>query len=132
MAFRMRRDVVADGERITLNELLRRARIEWHGVALDRPDWSDHSHSLALSITSLGGSFRLHLMLNAYWEPLRFELPPAAEKGPRPWRRWIDTSLPSPADVLDRREAPVVSDARYLVQPRSLALLVIPLADGKE
>jgi isoamylase len=44
--FRQRPDVVAEMSAPTLNELLRRAPIEWHGVALNRPDWSDHSHSL--------------------------------------------------------------------------------------
>jgi len=61
-------------------------------------------------------------MLNAYREPLRFELPATAAG---PWRRWLDTSLESPEDVRDWEEAPEVTDANYLVQPHSLALLVI-------
>ena len=79
---------------LSLNQLLRRARIEWHGVALQRPDWSDHSHSLALTLQSLHARFLLHGMLNAYWERLTFELPrvPAEQA----WRRWIDTALDSP------------------------------------
>ena len=52
-AFRQRRDVVREEAALSLNELLRRARIEWHGVALDRPDWGDHSHSLAFTLQSL-------------------------------------------------------------------------------
>jgi glycogen operon protein len=128
LAFRMRRDVVVESPRLTLNDLLRRARLEWHGVALGRPDWSDHSHSLAFTLTSLGGRWRLHGMLNAYWEPLRFELPPAGEAGP--WRRWLDTSLESPEDVVDWEEAPHVTDPTYLVQTRSLALLVTPLDES--
>ena len=52
-AFRQRRDVVAEEATLSLNELLRRARIEWHGVTLDRPDWSEHSHSLAFTLRSL-------------------------------------------------------------------------------
>ena len=55
-AFRQRRDVVAEAGPMTLNELLQRARIEWHGVALNRPDWSDHSHSLAFTLRSLHGA----------------------------------------------------------------------------
>jgi len=38
---------------MTLMELLRRAEIEWHGVALNHPDWSDHSHSIAFTLRSL-------------------------------------------------------------------------------
>ena len=75
-AFRQRRDVVAEEAVLSLNELLRRSQIAWHGVALERPDWGDPSHSLAFTLRSLRGRFLLHVMLNAYWEPLTFEMPP--------------------------------------------------------
>ena len=130
LAFRMRRDVVLDAPRVTLNELLRRARIEWHGVALGGPDWSDHSHSLATTITSFYGNFRLHGIFNAYWEPLRFELPAGGEAGA--WRRWLDTSLESPEDILPWDEAPHIAESSYTAQPRSIAILVLPLARERE
>jgi glycogen operon protein len=130
IAFRMRRDVVLDRARLTLNQLLQRARLEWHGVELGRPDWSEHSHSLAFTLTSLGGRVRLHGMLNAWWEPLRFALPRASEEDGAAWLRWIDTSLPSPEDVVEWEKAPAVADASYLVQPRSMAFLMTPLATG--
>jgi glycogen operon protein len=131
LAFRLRPDVVADHSGLTLNELMRRARIEWHGVELGRPDWSECSHSLAFTITSLRGHFRLHAMLNAYWQPLRFALPaPAAGGGA--WLRWIDTSLASPEDILPWDKAPAVTEERYLVQPRSLAFLVVATTGGEQ
>ena len=74
-AFRQRRDVVAEESNLSLNQLLQRAKIQWSGVTLDAPDWSEHSHSLAITLESLRGRFRLHGMFNAYWEPLAFELP---------------------------------------------------------
>jgi glycogen operon protein len=128
IGFRMRRDLVVDRVRPSLNQLLRHARLEWHGVRLGQPDWSDASHSLAFTTTSLGGRFRLHGMLNAYWEPLRFEVPPSGEPHGGPWRRWIDTALASPADVSEWEEAPAIADSSYLVQPRSVAMLVTPRA----
>ena len=84
---------------LSLNELLRRARIEWHGVALNHPDWSDHSHSLAFTLRSLRARFLLHGMFNAYWEPLTFELPPVPAGSQTAWRRCIDTALASPDDI---------------------------------
>ena len=39
--FRQRRDVVAEQGRLSLHQLLERARVEWHGVALGRPDWGE-------------------------------------------------------------------------------------------
>jgi glycogen operon protein len=130
IAFRMQRDVVADHSGLTLNQLLRRARIEWHGVEPGRPDWRDCSHSLAFTITSLRGHLRMHGMLNAYREPLRFVLPPPTERG-RAWLRWIDTSLASPEDILPWEKAPAVVEGHYLVQPRSIAFLVAPTAGGE-
>jgi isoamylase len=67
---------VTEQGKLSLNQLLERAKIEWHGVKLGSPDWSEHSHSLAFSLQSLRARFLIHSMLNAYWEPLTFELPP--------------------------------------------------------
>jgi glycogen operon protein len=125
--FRQRRDTVTEADRLSLNEVLRRARIEWHGVALNRPDWSDHSHSLAFTVHSLGGRFLLHGMFNAYWEPLAFELPPLAPGSRQNWRRCIDTALNAPHDIRHWENAPVVTQATYSVQPRSIALFALAL-----
>ena len=40
------------------------------------------------------------------------------------WRRIIDTSLDSPDDVCAWADAPTVQDATYVVQPRSVVLLI--------
>jgi isoamylase len=126
-AFRQRRDVAVEGAALSLNQLLRRARIEWHGVALKCPDWSDHSHSLAFTLRSLRARFLLHGMLNAYWEPLTFELPPVPTERLQAWRRCIDTALESPDDICAWKTAPVVTQATYVVQPRSVVLLALAL-----
>src|SRR5688572_7641557 len=124
--FRQRRDVVTGGEALTLHQLLERAPIEWHGVALGRPDWSDDSHSLAFTLRSLAARFLFHGMLNAYWEPLAFQLP----SGDAPWRRCLDTALRSPDDIRLWADAPCVTETIYTVQPRSVVLLARSLQDG--
>ena len=45
-----------------------------------------------------------HLILNAYWEALDFELPPTGERGA--WRRWIDTGYAAPGDIVEWRLRP--------------------------
>jgi glycogen operon protein len=124
-AFRQRRDVVAAGSPVSLNQLLQRARITWHGVKLGQPDWSVQSHSLAVTIRSLGGRFLLHIIFNAYWAPLSFELPPVPLESDGQWRRCLDTALQSGDDVRQWEAAPVVDVLRYLVQPRSVVLLAL-------
>jgi isoamylase len=125
--FRQRRDVVIEAEPLSLNDLLVRAHIEWHGVALNRPDWSSQSHSLAFTVRSLSARFLLHVMLNAYWEPLTFDLPPAAPDSQQRWRRCIDTARSSPEDIRPWAEAPEVVETTYLVQPRSVVALALGL-----
>jgi glycogen operon protein len=128
-AFRLRRDVVLEKGSISLNELLRRARVAWHGVALDRPDWTDHSHSIAFTLESLRRTFQFHVMLNAYWEPLTFDLPPTVDTGPS-WRRCIDTAEPSPGDIHPWSQAPPLAARIYRTHPRSVVLLARRL-DGE-
>jgi len=121
--FRLRRDVAVEGTRMTLQELLERAEITWHGVALGCPDWSDHSHSLSFTLRSQHGSYSLHCMINAYWEPLSFELPAVTTGALGPWRRCIDTALTSPDDIQPWSDAPPYTEASYRVEARSLVVL---------
>ena len=81
IARRLLRDVEHERQRVSLNQLIRQANKAWHGVKLDQPDWSDHSHSLAFEAELRQEGLRVHLILNAYWEPLDFELPPAGDGG---------------------------------------------------
>jgi glycogen operon protein len=129
-AFRQRRDIVAGGDVLTLNELLHRSPVTWHGIELNRPDWSDDSHSLAGTLRSLHEHYLLHVMLNAFWEPLTFQLPLPPENGDQVWRRCFDTALLSPDDINLWAEAPAVQTTTYVVQPRSVALLALALHSG--
>jgi isoamylase len=108
---------------VTLEELLATARIDWHGVALDRPDRSHDSRSLAVTIR--GRSLALHLIANAYWEPLDFALPPSdpSRDDAVGWRRVLDTTLHAPDDIGFGEEAPAVETSSYRVGPRSVVVL---------
>ena len=121
---RVRRDVEAEHLRLSLNQFLGQTKIEWHGVKLGQPDWGEASHSLALTTRLANENLSVHILFNAYWEPLDFELPPSAGG----WRRWIDTALDSPEDITEPDEAPRVEGPCYRAQPRSVAVLLAPLA----
>jgi isoamylase len=115
---------------LSLNELLRRAEIDWHGVRLGQPDWSDDSHSIACTIRPNARSLPiwLHVMFNAYWEALDFDLPDVPETTVSGWQRWIDTAQESPEDITDRPSAPLVGGTQYRVMPRSVAVLLLRIA----
>ena len=123
ISVRKRRDLAREESDPTLNELLSRAKVRWHGIKLDQPDWSEHSHALALSAASFRARFHMHVMVNAYWEPLEFELPPAATGPTGGWRRFVDTYLEPPDDVCEVANAPLVHGSTYVVNPRSVVLL---------
>ncbi len=88
---RLHLDAFSVNHGLSLDALLRRSRIQWHGIELNKPDWGEHSHSLAVTIQGLSDHRLFHLMLNAYWEPLEFQLPPAPDNLGGEWRLFIDT-----------------------------------------
>jgi glycogen operon protein len=126
-ARRLLRGVEHERQRLSLSELLRRAAHAWHGVKLGRPDWGPWSHSLALTAEIEPEKLCLHLILNAYWEPLDFELPPRADRSGNPWRRWIDTALDAPDDICEWQSAPAIAGPTYRVAPRSVVALYTAL-----
>ena len=109
----------------TLMEILGSASVRWHGVEPNKADWGPHSHSLAATarVPHLGAT--LHWIVNAYWEPLDFELPPVPEGCQGPWRQWINTARESPHDICEWRSGVPITVARYEVQPRSTVILVV-------
>jgi glycogen operon protein len=121
LARRLIRGVQHELERMSLSELLAHAKHAWHGVKLNQPDWGDNSRCIAFGAELQQEKIVFHLMLNAYWEALDFELP-QRETG-CPWRRWIDTMLKSPDDIVEWEQAPPISDKTYRVGPRSVVML---------
>jgi isoamylase len=122
IALRVTRHLPIDRFDMTLREMLRHQPVTWHGVQLHAPDWGHDSHTLAAT-TRLGDQAQLHIIVNAYWEALEFEIPPPGD-AQAAWRRIIDTALESPDDVRAWAEAPRVPDSTYVVQPRSVVLLI--------
>jgi len=120
---RLNLGVYREDRRMSLNQFLEHAQILWHGVELNRPDWGDDSRSLAFTVQREGTGRIFHVLLNAFWEPLTFELP-GSLLGGNGWRRLVDTSLPSPSDIFDGHSAPAVLDSTYTVQPYSVVILV--------
>ena len=104
---------------MTLAELIKRSRVELHGTRLGKPDTGDMSRSIAIAFW--GEHLVLHLILNAYWEPLTFELP--APAGHLAWHRVVDTTLPSPDDLASAVDAAVVDADTYTAGPRSVVVL---------
>ena len=110
-------------QHLTLAELAERAHIELHGVTPGQPDLTYHSRSLALSASNLSGDPLMYFTLNAYWEPLNFQLPDLPAWATSGWRRVLDTSLAPPNEIMLPAEAPQVMTPTYEVAPRSVVVM---------
>ncbi|HKI34149.1 MAG TPA: glycogen debranching protein GlgX [Gemmataceae bacterium] len=121
IARRLLRDVEHERRRVSLNTMIQQANKAWHGTKLNQPDWSDHSLSLAFGAKLRQEGLFFYFILNAYWEPLEFELPTLEAGGA--WRRWIDTALDSPDDIVSWEKALPLPGAKYRVADRSVVVL---------
>jgi isoamylase len=97
-----------------------REDVHWHGPSAE-PDYSAESRQIAYFLS--GASERdddLYVMINSAPESIEFEV---AEPGV--WKRAIDTSLPSPEDIVDDvRGGAALEGLRYSVSGRSVVALV--------
>jgi isoamylase len=130
IALRMNRDLPIEPLDMTLSELLRRQPVQWHGVRLNSPDWGYESHTLAATVRLLGYPLLLHLIMNAYWEALDFDIPVLDGKVAS-WRRCVDTSLDPPDDICGWADAHALRASTCRVKPRSVVLLLAK-ARGEE
>jgi len=105
-----------------LNRVLARNRLEWHGIRLNKPDWSHNSHSLALSIHNRMNDMFIYVALNAYWKPLEFEVPPVSRE--HPWRLVLNSAEEPPGDIRTFEEAPEFTNRFLKVESRAVVTLV--------
>ena len=67
------------------------------------------------------------MILNAYWEPLEFEFPPAHRQSEIAWRRCIDTALDPPHEIEELQAAPLIPGRTYRSSPNSVVVLFAEL-----
>jgi glycogen operon protein len=93
--------------------------VRWHGVD-GGADVSQDSHSLAFFLSGASeNDDDIYVMINSYWQKLTFKI---QEGNPGEWARVVDTSLPSPNDVVD--VAVPLGSASYVVDERSVVVLI--------
>jgi glycogen operon protein len=119
-AHRLVRGFAPELQDLSLSHLLSGGDRTWHGVRIGNPDWGTSSHSLALRVLRPDRGIIFYLILNAYWNPLEFELP---DNNGKQWRRWIDTTLDSPHDISEWHDAMPVSNGTYCAGPHSVVAL---------
>ena len=121
--------------------------ISWHGTEAWNPDWSDSSRTLAFMLCGERGgrmeefemrraafgkaarssddasSTFIYVAMNMHWEDHVFQLPrlPAGRK----WRRFMDTTLAEPHDIVEPGQEIVLRDQEQTkVGSRAVVILV--------
>lgn len=98
------------------------ADLSWHGTKLFSPGWDDpDGRALAYTLGGFDGAEDIHVMMNMFWQNLDFELPPVT---PRSWYEAINTSKPSPMDIVDSGKEMKVAGNIVTVPERSIVVLV--------
>jgi glycogen operon protein len=100
----------------------REPSISWHGVKLGQPDWREASHSLAFSLRHPQANEHLHVIFNAYWSALEFELPLLAAG--KIWHRVVDTDLALSDAVCELGGTSPYTGYSYRVTARSCVVLI--------
>jgi glycogen operon protein len=104
-----------------------RPDVIWHGVEPGLPDFSAGSRTLAFSLdgsrTGREPDRDFYFACNAWREPVDFRIPNSPSG--KPWRRAIDTALPSPLDIVATGEGPRVPFLSiYPVAAHSMVVLI--------
>jgi isoamylase len=90
-----------------------REDVRWHPVA---------PHALAYFLRGASQhDANLYVMINSSAEGIVFSIEEGADGS---WQRAIDTSLPSPNDVVEAGHEPVISATNYKVEPKSVVVLM--------
>lgn len=92
-----------------------------HGIEPFKPDLSDHSLSIAVTLKDFWNNSYYHFILNSYWGPLDFMLPHYANM--EKWEVVVDTAEESPKDFHPPGSGIFVDGARYLARERSFVIL---------
>ncbi len=96
--------------------------VSWHGWRLNDPNWGDPGTQV-LAYTLAGTDEmeeHLHIMLNMSDKTLQMELPIISG---RKWYRVIDTSQPSPFDIIVAADQPKIVGNTYQMAARSVVVL---------
>jgi glycogen operon protein len=91
-----------------------------HGTTLGEPDWTNHSHALAFTLSNPNYGKSLHIMINAFWGDLQFELPHQKQEH---WQLILNTAASAAPHFFSSEKAAFVKTNYQLVKARSIIIL---------
>ncbi|HWB79847.1 MAG TPA: glycogen debranching protein GlgX [Nannocystaceae bacterium] len=98
------------------------ARVRWHGLEPDHPDWSWTSRTLAFTLSGADDDATIHVAINMHVDAVRFRLP--APRHGAAWYVAVDTAEPSPRDLAEPGEERPCGALDRVVEGRSILVLI--------
>ncbi len=95
--------------------------ITWHGIELNKPDWSENSQSLAFTLLHPQAGEIVHVMVNAFWKSLKFQIPQLKEKK---WYKVVDTAEEAPNDFTEVGKGKKIDKRLLTINDRSIIVLM--------
>ena len=121
IAFTQEREIFKIEDLLASSEDIDEPHIAWHGVELNNPDWSKHSRSLAFTLFYPDANEVIHVMVNAYWKNLKFQIPELKGKS---WYKVVDTSASTPKDFSEVGKGEIISKKSIQIKDRSIIVLM--------
>lgn len=107
---------------LATSENLDEPNITWHGVKLNEPDWSNNSRCLAFTLLHPEANEEIHVMVNAYWKDLKFQIPKLKKKK---WVKVLDTSASTPNDFYQTGQEENIDKKLINIMDRSIIILMV-------
>ena len=95
--------------------------ITWHGVELNKPDWSENSRSLAFTLFHPEADEIIHVIVNAFWKKLKFQIPIIDQKK---WYKIVDTSETTGTGFNELEKSEIINRPKLTVKDRTIIIMM--------
>ena len=110
-----------DNPLLKRSHFIKESDIVWHGPKSFAPEWGGDRKLVAFCMKDFEKGEDIYAAFNASEEPVIVELPDLEQ--PKAWKMIINTSNPSPEDIIAEKDAKSVTDALVTIPPHSAVLL---------
>ncbi|MCG8309883.1 MAG: glycogen debranching protein GlgX [Cytophagales bacterium] len=121
IAFTLNKKIFKIKDLLATPEDIDEPHITWHGVHLNKPDWSENSRSLAFTLFHPAANEIIHVIVNAYWKKLKFQIPKLVEKK---WYKIVDTSEVAGKDFSALGKGATIDQRKIQVPDRSIIVMM--------
>ena len=99
--------------------------IDWHGLEPFKPEWNNNIQFVALTLKDHKNDPHLYIAFNAEDHAQTVHIPPAPHM--KNWQWVVNTATPSPADIYENNNGPILTENPYRIGAFSAIVLQVKL-----